>query len=156
MYYITKVTSETGKKFKVFSEKLQKVHDAQRKLAKAIGFEYWRGCYWLAAGGFSSLIFKSPPDPKIYKKVNGTEWMPKMSSKEGKAIQAKLDSAPTVEIKELNNCIGFNGAPFKKIGFNNDNKGYFGFVVREEWNVKVPEDCEEVTTSKFNSLFKTK
>lgn len=155
MHFITKKTSETGKKFQVISEKADAVLKADKAVAKEIGFEQWRGGYWLVWGGFSSLIFKEKPDEKVFKKVNGNEWMPRLNTKAGKEIQAKLDATPRVTIDELNQCIGFDGAPFKTIGFAQNNKDYFGFIVDEKWEVKIPKDCEEVTVSKYNEIFKS-
>lgn len=155
MHFITKKTSETGKKFQVISDKTNVIHKADKAIADEIGFEQWRGGFWLVYGGFSSIIFNEKPDEKIWKKVNGNEWMPRKSTKAGRLIHYKLSSTPRVTIDELNQCIGFNGAPFKTIGFAQNNKEYFGFIVKEEWNVKIPKDCEEVTTSKYNELFKS-
>ena len=36
--------------------------------------------------------------------------------------------------------------------FNNDE--YYGFIVGENWDFKIPEDCEEITVSEYNKLFK--
>lgn len=154
MYFITKKTSETGKNFQKIAEKMDVIFNANKKLSEEIGFEQWRGGYWSAFGGFSSLIFKEKPDEKVFKKVNGNEWLPKLSNKLGKEIQARLDASPKISIEELNQCIGFNGAPFKTIGFARNNKEYFGFVVQEEWKVEIPQDCEEVTVSSYNKLFR--
>ena len=155
MHFITKKKSETGKKFQKIAEVAIASLKAEKALAKEFGFESWRGAYWHVYGGFSALIFKVNPNERIYRKVNGNEWMPRMTTKEGKAIQAKLDSTPRVSINELNQCIGFDGAPFKTIGFAQNNDNFFGFIVDEKWKVKIPKDCEEVTTSRYNELFKT-
>ena len=155
MHFITKKKSETGKKFQKVAEVATASLKAEKELAKEFGFESWRGGYWLVYGGFSALIFKEKPNEKIYKKVNGNEWMPRMNTKEGKAIQAKLDATRRVSIDDLNQCIGFDGSPFKTIGFAQNNDAYFGFIVDEKWKCKIPNDCEEVTTSRYNELFKS-
>ncbi len=154
MHFITKTNSETGKKFQVISKKAEEALKSEKALSKELGFKQWRGGYWMAFGGFSSVIFDNPPDKKLWKSVNGNEWMPRLTSKEGKAIAAKLAATPRVGVDELNKCIGFNGAPFKRIGFAQGNKQYFGFKIDENWKVKIPKDCEEVTTTKYNQLFK--
>lgn len=154
MYLITKKSTETGKKFETVANKSKVVLEAQKALSKEIGFSQWRDGYWLVWGGFSALIFKTPPDSKVFKKVNGNEFMPKLNTKEGKVIQAKLDASPRITIEELNQCIGYNGSPFHTIGFAQKNKKYFGFVVGDDWGVKIPKDCEEVTVTKYNQLFK--
>lgn len=154
MKYITKRSSETGKKFQEIENKAKLILLQDRKIAIEIGFTEWRGGYNCVYGGFSSLIFKKTPNTKIFKKVYGNEWMPKLNVKEGKEIKARLDSSLTVTKNDLNQCIGFDGAPFKTIGFAQNNKEYFGFVVDEDWDVKIPEDCEEVTVTRYNELFK--
>ncbi len=152
MYFITKKTSATGKKFQAVDTKMDKIYDAQRVIAKEIGFNQWREGYWTSYGGFSCLIFKEKPDGEIYKRQEDG-WMPRLNTKIGKEIQAKLDACPIMERDELNKCIGFGGAPFSVIGFYRNNKTYFGFVGNESWDMKIPKDCEEVTTTKFNSIF---
>lgn len=154
MYFITKKTSATGKKFKAIDLRMDEISKQNKKIAKEIGFDSWRKGYWTAFGGFSSLIFKKEPDMKIYKRNNGSEWMPRLNCKEGKEIQDKLNSGNTVERNELNMCIGFDGAPFSTIGFARNNKTYYGFSIDEKWKIKVPKDCKEITVTKYNSLFK--
>lgn len=153
MYFITKRTSETGLKFQEIDDKRKRIHEQEVAISKEIGFKEWRGGYWKVFGGFSSLIFEEKPDENIYKSVNGNEWMPKKNCKEGKEIQAKLNSSETVEKHELNMCIGFNGAPLKTIGFAFNHSEFFGFVVDPKWEHESPKDCEEVTYSKYKELF---
>lgn len=80
--------------------------------------------------------------------------MPKRNSKIGKEIKQKLDSCIEVTIEELNRCIDFDGAPFNIIGFARNNKKYFGFTVLKEWNIKIPSDCNEITQTEYDKLFK--
>jgi len=153
MYFITKRTSETGKKFQKIEDKSKLIHEQQVALSKEIGFKQWRGGYWMVYGGFSSLIFDENPDPKIFKRVNGNEWMPKKNCKEGKEIQSKLNSADVVQKHELNMCVGFDGEPFETIGFAATNDQFFGFIIDAKWEHDAPKDCEEVTYSKYKELF---
>ena len=155
MYFITEKKSKTGKSFQTISDKKDDVFKKQKQVAKEIGFHQWRGGYWTVWGGFSCLMFKDKPNEKVYKKQEDG-WMPKLNSKEGKEIQAKLDTCPKVEIDELNKCIGFDGAPFKTIGFGWNNKKYFGFSVEQNWKVKIPKDCKEITTTEYKKLFPSK
>jgi hypothetical protein len=141
MFFITKKTSKTGKRFKSIDERMIAISKQNKKTAKEIGFDSWRKGYWTAYGGFSSLIFKKEPDTKVYKRNNGSEWMPRLNIKAGKDIQKKLDAAAEISRDELNMCIGFGGAPFSTIGFARDNKTYYGFSVDEKWKIKVPKDC---------------
>ena len=153
IYFITERGSETGLKFKRIEEKAERIRLQGIALSKEIGFEQWRGGFWTVFGGFSALIFNEVPDPKVYKRVNGNEWMPKKNCKEGRAILERLNSSETIEKHELNMCIGFDGAPFSTIGFAMSNPDYFGFILSPKWNCTPPIDCEEVTYSRYQQLF---
>ena len=158
MKFITKRNGKTGKKFSEIEKQKNVCHKEQCKLSKEMGFVEWRNAYWAVWGGVSSVIFKdeNKVDKKLWKNVEGhsDEWMPRRNSKEGKLLHGKLISLSKVSIDDLNECIGFDGAPFKTIGFAFNSKTYFGFEVEEKWDVKIPKDCKEVTTTKYNSLFK--
>jgi|TARA_R110000751_G_scaffold278735_1_gene381061 hypothetical protein len=156
MYYIVEKTKETGLRFADIIKKKDVAFDETVEASKKHGFNQWRSAHWTVFGGVSSCFFENEPDTKIWKKNGGKgEYMPKRNTKVGKAISKELNELTAVSIKDLNMCIGFDGAPFKTIGFASNNKDYFGFVVDEEWNVKVPEDCKEVLTSEYREIFKT-
>lgn len=158
MKFITKRTSKTGKKFMALLDKIQECRVAQNKMSKEIGFSEWRGAYHVSFGGVSSVIFKDKKsvDKKVWKNVNGSdnEWMPRLNTKIGKGIYLKLKSLPTISKEELNDCVGFKGNPFQSIGVNFTNKDFIGFELIEKWEYKAPEDCEEVTVTRYNKLFK--
>jgi hypothetical protein len=156
MYFITKRTGPTGKKFQLIADRMDAIFKMQKDLSKEIGFTKWRPGYFCFYGGFSAVVFQTPPDTKLWKKVNGDEWMPRMSSKAGKALQAKLSTCPKITPDEINACIGFDGHPFKTIGFSQNSKTHFGFVTSAKWDIKIPKDCKEVTETKYNSIFKIK
>jgi hypothetical protein len=155
MNFITKRTSETGKKFEAIVKRIDEAFNVQKKLAKEFGAKQWRPAYWVVAGGFSALDIDSEKvDKKIWKNVNSNEWMPRLTTKEGKEIQQRFDAMPKVTRGDLNTCIGFNDSLFRCIGFTRTNKEYFGFIVGDDWGVKIPSDCEEVTVSRYKELFK--
>lgn len=158
MHFITKKDSKTGKKFEVASKKIADAFKAQRSLAASLEIKSWRERLWVVCGGFSSIIFEKEPDKAIWKNVNGSkiEWMPRLTNKEGKAIQALFDNMPVLERSELNSCIGFDECILKQIGFSRTNKDYYGFVIEPDWDIKIPNDCKEVTHSDYNKLFKIK
>jgi hypothetical protein len=86
------------------------------------------------------------------------EWMPKLSTKEGKAIMAEINALPIVDIDELNAVVGYEGNHFKSshIGFSYENKAYYGFILSDKWEVTPPDDCEEITASEYKKLFGTR
>lgn len=156
MFFKTLKTSETGNKFKALLIEVEKTNDAQKVLANKYGFKKWRAAEWPVWGGFSSCIFLVAPDMKIWKKTKfgNDEYMPRMTSKEGKVIGIEFKEMPVVERNQLNECIG--KVPFlKTIGFSGDtNKNQFGFIVGDNWKVKIPSDCTEITKTEYDKLFK--
>ena len=82
MYFITKKDSETGKKFQKIAEKLEVCFENQKALAEKYGFTSWRGEYWVAAGGISSVIFPkgTTVDTKVWKEVRNGEYMPRLNN----------------------------------------------------------------------------
>ena len=155
MFYITKKNTETGNKFTEIVKIKKKAFKDQKEFANKYGFETWRGGYWLVWGGISSCIdFKETPDKKIWGKgAKKGEYLPKLNSKAGKAIQKEIENLEKVSIYDLNNCIGFEEKHQKTIGFASSNDEYFGFVTDKKWNVKIPSDCKEVLESKYDELF---
>lgn len=157
MYYITLKNSKTGKKFQAIDLRLKSAHDAQKAIADELGFNKWRNGHWCVAGRFSAIVFDTPPNPKVWKRVNGNnEYMPKASSKEGKLLLKRFSDLPKVGDNELNECISFDGFPLHRIGYSCNNKKYFGFTIGDNWEVKIPKDCKEVTYTEYKKLFKIK
>lgn len=157
LYYITKKTSATGCKFQAIFEKYDIAFSAQKALSKKYGFEEWRHAYWVIYGGISSVRKIKDLDTKVWKKVTEVDnesYSPKKSSKLGKIIHEDFKNLPVITIEELNNCIGFEEKMFKSIGVAFNNESYVGFITDEKWNITVPKDCEEVTLTKYNELFK--
>jgi len=154
MKFKTLRTSETGKKFANVDAKMKECFEAAKALIDELGAKQWRGAYWVAAGGISSLFFPKGFEIPSYYKKQDDGYSPKRSLKKGKEIHAKIKALPTVSIKELNACIGFDEKMFKTIGFNTANPAYYLFSVEEEWNCTIPDDCEEITTTEYNKLTK--
>ena len=82
--------------------------------------------------------------------------MPKLNCKKGKDIQKEIDSLPIVDIDELNNIVNYDSGGWKNthIGFNGTNEKYFGFIILDKWDIKMPIDCTEITASEYKKLFK--
>ncbi len=152
MYYTTPKNSVTGKKFQIVSDQMAAALKAQKIMADKIGFNEWRGAYFTLEGGISSCIFKKEPDMKVWKRVNGTEFMPRLNSKQGKEIAVLFNLMPTVPLDALNHCIGVKTKPFQHIGYANG-KTHFGFEIPSDWKIKVPKDCKEVLSSDYNKRF---
>ena len=156
MKFIVKKDSEIGKKLQVVVEKMNECFNAQVALSEEIGFDEWRGLNWVLSGGISSVLFKQQPDMGIWKNVNGskTEYMPKKSTKQGKEIAAKFEALPTIPRNAINKIIGFQDSPFRSVGFNSHNEEFFAILLKDEWDFTPPPEFEEITTTKYNQLFK--
>ena len=157
MYFKTERNSETGKKFQEFADKKKLALNAQVVFAEKYGIKQWRDKGWYVGGQFYSVIFKDDVevDLKVWKEVKGlpNEYMPRLNSKKGKEIQKEIDEMPLVSKAELNSCIGWDEDFSKSIGYARS-KEYFGFEVDEKWEVKIPKDCIEVTTTEYKKLFR--
>ena len=153
MYFKTLRSSQTGENFKKVESKAGQAFDEQKSLSEELNFKSWREGWWQAFGGISCVHFENKPDSKLWKKKEDG-YMPKLNSKAGKELQKKIDNLTSVSYDELNQCVGFDGAPWKHIGVNFDNDEYFGFEVGESWDFKIPEDCTEITTTEYRRLFK--
>ena len=156
IYCKTLKTSETGLKFQEIEKREKECLNAVIALGDELGFKSWRPGYWSAYGGVSACIFPDgvTPDPKVWKKVNGDEYMPRLNCKEGKELHKKFEALPRVGHEELNMCIGFDAqGPFYCIGFAPNNDTYYGFIVGANWGCKIPDDCTEVTYTEYQTLF---
>jgi hypothetical protein len=130
---------------------------AQKALGNKYGFNKWRSGFWCVSGGISSCLeFNDIPDKKIWKEIRLGEYLPKLTNKSGKLIEKEMIELPTVSIRELNMCIGFNSSIEFTIGFSRHNEIYFGFIIGDDWKVDItiPTDCEEITYTNYNKLFK--
>lgn len=156
MFFITKKESETGKKFAEILKKKEVAEKEQIELSEKYGFKTYRAAYFSVWGGFSSCLdFKEAPDKKLWGKgAKPNEYFPKKNSKVGKAIVQEFEDMTYVTTRELNSCIGYTEMTFNKIGFAFGNDEYFGFITSKEWGVKIPNDCEEVTETKYDKLFR--
>lgn len=157
MYYITKRDSETGKKFASFREKMKRAFQEQREMCNKYGFSHWRAKSSFSFGGISGVQFPNgfDIDMKVWKSIGTAQYYPRLTSKIGKLIHAEFEAMFTVEKDELNACIGYNEI-MNTIGFAFNNDEYFGFAIGKNWDVKIPDDCEEVLHSKYLELFKRK
>lgn len=157
MYFITKKDSETGKKFQKIVNKLDVCFENQKALADKYGFTSWRSAHWEAAGGIYTVKFPkgTTVDAKLWKQVKGKdEYMPRMNTKQGKAVQADFDQATVITKAELNACIGWDESFLKCIGFDWNNDRFFCFKIDDAWtDVPIPADSEEITTTTYRELF---
>lgn len=161
LYYKTQKDSETGKRFTEIDERGDICHEALKAFLDKYGFQKYRPSRISHVGGISSCVNPlNPLDPKLWKNsgYGPNEWMPKLNTKEGKAIMAEINGLPIVDIDELNEVVGYEGNGFKSshIGFSSENKTYYGFILSDKWKVTPPSDCVEITPSEYKKLFGTR
>lgn len=159
MYYITKKDSDTGKKFAEVYAKIEKASDETRALAKELGAKKFCTARWEVSGGLEAVILPSGTDNKalrLNKKFGfDNAYVPNLKTKEGRELKEKIANLFTVSKNELNDVVGYDDGYFSNIGYNIKNPDYYAFMIKEEWKLKMPSDCEEITTTKFNEMFKT-
>lgn len=159
MYHITKHTSETGKKLLHLRDRVREVRRIEQELADKYGIQKWRasGNPLIAIGGMVSLIFKEGviPDPKLFRKSSKYkgDYVINLKSKEGKKIQREdFDTLPYISCRDVNACVRWK-ENMGSIGWNFSNEEYIAIISSEENNIIYPEDCEEITTTKYKELF---
>jgi hypothetical protein len=155
MHFKTLRSSETGRKFAAIVKKREEDFEAVKAFAEKVGATQWRGGYWTVWGGISSFIFPENfvMDPVFVpnKELKG-EYVISRKTKAGKALDNERRELPSIQSHDLNLCVGFMGAPFKTIGFNELNEEYYLFIVGDDWDFKCPPDCEEITVTQYREL----
>jgi len=164
MRFITKRTSKTGKKFVEIEKRRQEAHDAAFTLIEKIGASRWRTGFWLVFGGISGIIFNKrivdgvtvPKIPDHLKEIKTDEYMPDRTTRNGKALQKKIDALPEVTGDDLNACIEFNGGQYRTIGVDLRHPKYILFSAEDHWECSPPIDCTEITVRRYKSLLTKK
>lgn len=157
MYYITRKNSETGKKMQELLDKASAIRKEISEYLKLLGANPKS---WVSSDKYFfntvviAVLFESEPDMKIWKVFKNfpNSYQPRITTYEGKKIQAKLDSIEAIDRVDLNRIVGF-GQVFQHVGFDLGSKDYFCFMLREDWRHTMPEDCEEITYKRYLELF---
>lgn len=160
MYYITPKNSETGKKMQALIDKAKKIRTEISDYLKVIGAKHYQ---WVTSDNYllntkiNAALFDKEPDMKIWKvfKQFPNAYQPRLTTYEGKKIQAMFDSVESIDRVDLNRIVDF-GQVFQRIGVDLNSEEYFCFMIREEWNHTMPADCEEITYAKYLELFNSK
>ena len=160
MYYITRKNSETGKKMQELLDKASAIRKEISEYLKLVGAnpnQWVSSDNYFFNTGVIAVVFDKEPDLKIWKEFKKIPncYQPRMTSYEGKKIQSKFDSIEAIDRVDLNRIVGF-GQVFQHVGFNLNSTDYFCFMLQEEWQHTMPEDCEEITYAKYLELFNRK
>ena len=157
MYYITRKNSETGKKMQALLDKASAIRKEISEYLKLLGAnpnQWVSSDNYFFNTGVIAVVFDKEPDLKIWKEFKNfpNSYQPRITTYEGKKIQAKLDSIEAIDRVDLNRIVGF-GQVFQHVGFDLGSKDYFCFMLREDWRHTMPEDCEEITYKRYLELF---
>ena len=160
MYYITPKTSETGKKMQALLDKATAIKKEISDYLKLVGAKSDK---WVSSDQYlfntvvRAVFFEKEPDMKIWKVFRNypNSYQPRMTTYEGKKIQSKFDSIEAIDRVDLNRIVGF-GQVFQYVGFDLSSTDYFCFMIQEDWQHTMPEDCEEITYAKYLELFNRK
>lgn len=156
IYYKTKKTSATGQKIQNLIDRACNAVSEINQFVDELNSDrkYLMSDRCILGTGIAGLRFAEEPDLKIWKKFQRYPgyYSPRMSSKQGKAIQQKMNAFHRVERSEIGEAIGLNDF-FKKPGLNiiKDSE-YFGIIIDADWNHTMPGDCIEITATEYNSL----
>lgn len=162
MYFITKKDSETGKKFQVIVDKMKAIDIIRNEFLERHGFQGYQTQGFYFYGGLDACALPSKEiDSKLWriKKNKRNElFYPNCRNKEGKIIKKEIENIPTISVEELNKCVNITNSIFNLrligIGFTDNSDQYFGFTAGDDWTFfKKPEDCDEITYTKFKELF---
>ena len=112
MYYITRKNSETGKKMQELLDKASAIRKEISEYLELIGA---KSKQWVSSNnylfntGVMAVFFDKEPDLKIWKEFKKipNSYQPRMTSYEGKRIQAKFDSIEAIDRVDLNRIVGF-------------------------------------------------
>jgi hypothetical protein len=155
MKIITAKSSETGKRFQELLDKRTTSFQHCKEMAEKYGFQKF-SCYghpYFTYKIGACLDFKEPPDPKVWS-IKKSGCTPKGNSALGKQIIADFNAAPRVFNWEVFEQV-FNMPDMKiscQLGFDSSNPEFFGFSARDEWDMKLPADCREVTVYEYNLI----
>ena len=157
MYYITRKNSETGKKMQELLDKASAIRKEISEYLKLVGAnpnQWVSSDNYFFNTGVIAVVFDKEPDLKIWKVFKNfpNSYQPRITTYEGKKIQAKFDSIEAIDRVDLNRIVGF-GQVFQHVGFDLGSKDYFCFMLREDWRHTMPEDCEEITYKRYLELF---
>jgi hypothetical protein len=135
---------------------LDKVRVARRSealaLSKEIGAKGYLCCESVFRPYIAGFLFESEPDPKVYRKdKRGDGWIPRNTSKIGKALRARMDAIHLVGGPDVAKTIGMK--VFSKGGWRvpgiQDIGGRLILIVPDD---VVPTGCKRITDVAFEKL----
>lgn len=153
-YFKTSRNSETGLKVKAVLDRKEEIKANIELLKEKYGFNQ-HYCYDNELIGISVVSFDSEPDVKLWKNQTAIYkgYTPRLSNKQGKAIQSDFRDAGVVCRHLLDEIIG--NKSISQCGFNFSIPDIYVFIIGENWKVEIPNDCVEISNMEYMELQKT-
>lgn len=149
-YYKIKTDSATGEKINALLKRVELFNAEVEVLREKYGF----GSTWCSDFYFKNIAavqFDTPPDPEIWKKVRDAfrGYYPKCN-KAARSVMADFEKLSAFEIKmsDLNHTIN-NHTVLYRAGFLFNKEGHHIVTIDDQWGVKLPADCIEISNLEF-------
>lgn len=147
-YFKIKTENGIGKDLYALLSKANKFKKMAFDLAEELGFKKIAWSTHAYIGGIGLLT--DPIDIvnfKNYKKVKGG-YLPRLSTKGGKLIQAKIDVLPIISRGMISRILGLD--PWSSLYINWGNNGFI--LVSSDQNLSKDVELEEITRTQFDEL----
>ena len=157
IYYKISKESELGLKIKnLITTGQQSAKEIEAYVQELGATNYLVNDRYLLNTGISAVEFVDEPDMKIWKKFDTRKfpdyYAPRLGSKKGKEIQTKFDLFKKVKREEIDLLIG-NVSFCRSCGIALGGTDFYGIVIEDDWELKMPSDCIEVTFTEYKKLF---
>lgn len=152
-YYKTNRDSETGLMIKALLDRAAEFDKQVDNLREKYGFtKIWTSSFYYRS--LDIVEFESEPDMSVWKKMKDVQngYYPRARSKNKEALSDFTElNQLRIRRDELDNIIGNNRA-FTKAGFIFTVPEIYIFIVKSNWECKIPKDCKEISNIEYNKL----
>ncbi|MDV3662452.1 hypothetical protein CMU51_00050 [Elizabethkingia anophelis] len=155
IYFKTLKTSETGEKAQNLVDKSCDIAKKILAFCQEIGAtkSYVTSGHSCLNTGIIAVQFETEPDMKHWKNMKDFEgyYAPRLTSKLGRDIHRRMELFDIIFRHDIDEIIGIQ-EPFRHCGFSTSKGEHFGFIIDEDWNHTMPDDCIEITFSEYKNL----
>lgn len=156
LYFKVAKSSSIGLKIQALIEIGEKVKTQVIEFADSIGANkelFCRSSWYIFYTGTVAFYFDEKPDMEVWKEFKHFDgyYSPRLSNKEGKFLQSKIDSFQKIRKEELHETFGYDSFIYSP-GFVPGEGLFFGISIDTNANFKAPEDFEEITFTEYEKL----
>lgn len=148
-YFKIKRDTLIGKELTKTLSIIPKIQEEAGKLCDEYKFKEYRRGHWTYAGGFTA--FCSPlgeVDLELFKQDNCGNFTPRLNTRKGKELQAKMDSVPSITTMDINKLFGLRA--YEGMGIAFKDKEWIGISVED--NAIIPPYAIEITKIEWMNL----